>query len=80
MQNFVKVLSTAGPQYIRISDLVVISVDNNSATDWYVKATFNGSIGTYAVIDGLTTSTDAHTLAAELAEALGLTDPEVFKP
>lgn len=80
MDSFIKVLSTAGAQYIRTMDLVLIQVDNNSATDWYVKAVFSGSLGSYAVIDGLTTAAEAHKLAGELAQALSLIDPETFKP
>ncbi len=78
-EKFIKVLSTIGAQYIRVSDLVSLQVDNNSPTDWYVKAIFTGSLGSYAAIDGVTTATEAHKLAGELAQALGLIDPEKFK-
>jgi hypothetical protein len=79
MDSFIKVLSTTGAQYVRTSDLVLLQVDNNGATDWYVKAVFSGSLGSYAVIDGVSTDVEAHKLARELTEALSLVDPEMFK-
>lgn len=79
MDNFIKVLSSIGPQYINIKWLNAIQVQNNGPTDWYVAALFDPSMGTYAVIDGITSANEAHALARELAQSLGFIDPEEFK-
>lgn len=79
MVNFIKVLTASGHKYVRTSDIVMIEVDNNSATDWYVKIVLTGSLGSYAVIDDIDNEAHAHNLAYKLAHSLTLTDAEVYK-
>ncbi len=75
----IKALTFTGAQYFPVRYINAIQVDNNSPTDWYVRVVFESGIGSYAVADGFTTEADARDVAAELAAALGVIDPETFK-
>jgi hypothetical protein len=75
----IKALTSTGVQYFPVRYLDAIQVDNNSATDWYVRGVFGNGIGNFAIVDGFTTESQARDVAAEVAAALGLIDAETFK-
>jgi hypothetical protein len=79
MEKFIKVLTPTGDKYYPVSELLVIEVDNNSPTDWYVRGLFAQSLGSFAVVGDINSETEARKIALELVSALGLIDGAVFQ-